>query len=148
VRHSAMLGSARNDMQLTRPQHDHAVAIFDFHAALPDEKQLVRVGMMMPGEHAAKFHKSELLSVQLGNDFRLPLLGDTREFVCQVDAFHWFAAVAGWCPWTILRQAASCPRTFVLQGKNETLTSLGKLRKRMRSQSESPRHNGPHFKKR
>ena len=86
VSHGAVLDAARDDVQLTRAQFHRAIAKLDLHHALPDEKQFVRVGVMMPGKDALEFYDANFLSIQLSDHLGSPMLGQEGEFVGQISA--------------------------------------------------------------
>ncbi len=85
VSHSAMFDAPRHDEDFSLVQRHTAVPELHPHASLPDEKQLVLIVMMMPDEFPLELHELDLLAVEACHDLRAPMLGETGEFVVEID---------------------------------------------------------------
>lgn len=88
VGHGAMLDAARDNTELAGLQLDGVVAKFDSHLSPPNEEQLVLVVVEVPGKDAGDFDQLEFLTVQLGDDFRPPLLVNQGKFFRQGGFVH------------------------------------------------------------
>ena len=81
----AVLDARRHDVELARPEHDVAVAELDRQLPLDDEEEVVRVGVRVPDELAARLRDLELVPVEPADDLRLERLVERRELVAEVD---------------------------------------------------------------
>jgi len=89
-----MLDSVWDDDEFSRTQLNRAISKLDPHPAAPDEKELIFSLVMMPRENALEFDHLHLLTIQLADDFRPPMLAESGEFFFQAHLFH-EAIVAG-----------------------------------------------------
>src|SRR5262245_63789017 len=80
-----MLDAARHDEELACVERHATIAKFHDEAAVDDEKQLVFVLVVMPHELALELHELDVLTVQLADDFRVPVGVKQRERVAKVD---------------------------------------------------------------
>src|SRR4051794_13283223 len=74
VRDRAVLDTCRNDDDFTRLEIVRALLCFKPKLALPGDEHLIDI-MHMPWELALDLHDLELLTVELADDFRTPVLG-------------------------------------------------------------------------
>src|SRR2546423_5950677 len=64
-------------------------AIVHPKATLHDQKHLVFILVMMPGEWPFKLHELDELTVEFTGDARVPMIVDQRKFVSEIDLVHW-----------------------------------------------------------
>src|SRR5690242_6203665 len=83
-----MLDSVRHDEKFAGLQLDDLFAEFDPHPAAPDEKQLIFVVVMVPGENALKFYQLHFLAIEFADDLRPPMFAEGAEFFGEVYFLH------------------------------------------------------------
>lgn len=80
-----MFDTSRHHTHLARGQLHFPIPEFDGQPAIYDEKHFVFLGVRMPDEPSLQLGELYLLTIQLGNDERMPPLVESGEFVRQVD---------------------------------------------------------------
>ena len=81
VGNRAVLRPAGDNEQLTRPEHDVAVAELDRQLARQDEEQFVGVLMAVPDEFALNLDDLDLVVIQLRNGFWRSVFGEQAQFL-------------------------------------------------------------------
>src|SRR5215472_18992423 len=74
----AVLGAARDDIELASPDRYVPAAQADGKRALDDEEELVGIGMRVPGEVAEQFHDLDVVVVEFSDLLRRPVLAEAR----------------------------------------------------------------------
>lgn len=83
-----MLDPARHDDHLALRELDHPVTELHAERAFENVEELVLVGMAVPDELTREFDELHVLTVELGDDLRAPVLGEGGELLLQVDLVH------------------------------------------------------------
>ena len=81
-----MFHTARHHQHVTGTQQHVAIAEFHAELAAMHEEQFILIGMRMPVEGALEPGQLHVLSVQLGHDARVPVIGEGRKFLVERDA--------------------------------------------------------------
>src|SRR5262245_2910265 len=87
-----MLHSARHDQEFTLFEPDHAIAEVHPKASLDHEEEFVFVLMVVPDELPLELHEPDLLTVQLTNDPRIPVVVKQGELLLEI---HLLSVVSG-----------------------------------------------------
>src|ERR1041384_2236262 len=91
-----MLDTARHDDEFTGLDPFRALlgvlSIVHAKAAFHDQKHLVFIFVMMPGEGTFEFPKLDQLAVELARDALVPVIVDERKFFGEVDFLHFVGA--------------------------------------------------------
>lgn len=74
-----MLHAARHDENIARFEIDGAIAKLHSKAAAMDEKELVFSRMVVPLEGAEDLHELHVLTIELADDPRIPVIVDRLE---------------------------------------------------------------------
>ena len=80
-----VLDALRHDDHLARPERDETVAEIDAQRTLQHDEGLVGLLVIVPDEIALDAHDLELVVVQFRNHARLPLVGEERELLGEID---------------------------------------------------------------
>ena len=83
-----MFDAARDNAELPGLKGDAPVAELDDHLSTPDEKKLVFIFVMMPGECAGKLYELQFLTIHFGDDPGSPMFLDERELFDERDFRH------------------------------------------------------------
>jgi hypothetical protein len=86
--HWTMFNAFGNDEYFTRTQRDGSVAQLNIDASAQDKKEIVGLVVLVPNELALHFDHHEVMSVELADDARLPIIRKCRQLVGQVYGFH------------------------------------------------------------
>ena len=83
-----MLNFVRHDTEFARVYHDGVVAELNEHLAAPYQEQLIFMLVFMSWKHASEFHQLHLLTVQLRDNLRTPMLVDQCKLLSQGCFLH------------------------------------------------------------
>lgn len=83
-----MFDAARDNAKLARLKDDATVAELNDHLSTPEEKKLVLIFVVMPGEGAGKLYELEFLAIYFGDDPGSPMFLDKRELFGERDFRH------------------------------------------------------------
>jgi hypothetical protein len=84
----AMLDAAWNNQALAGVQFHYAIPEFHAETALPHQEEFVFCGMEVPGKFTLNLDDFDFLSIQAGDHFGAPVLGEEGEFLIQVYFRH------------------------------------------------------------
>src|SRR5690348_176049 len=71
--------ASRHDEEIARPELDHLITQLHAKTAAVHEKELVFILVVMPHERTLKLRELHLLSIQLADDLRTPVIVECRE---------------------------------------------------------------------
>jgi hypothetical protein len=83
-----MLYAARNDEELALANRDDVVAELHGERALEDHEELVLCLVAVPDEGPLELDDFDVLAVELADDLRVPVRGESGEAVLQIDDVH------------------------------------------------------------
>src|SRR6476659_2592272 len=83
-----MLDSSRDDEKIASPELDLTITQLHPESTAMHEEHLVFVVVMMPYELADELHDLDVLTVQLADDLRRPVIRESGELRCERDFFH------------------------------------------------------------
>jgi hypothetical protein len=78
-----MFDSARHDTEFAFTESDGAITKLDRHGASPNEKHLIFVIMVVPGEDTTKLDELDFLTIKRCDNLWTPMIRDQRKFVRQ-----------------------------------------------------------------
>jgi hypothetical protein len=84
----SMLDTLWNDKELTRPEGHASVAQLDDKASLEHEEEIIGVVAPVPDELTESLDDHEIVTVELADGSRLPMLRERRQLLCKVDLIH------------------------------------------------------------
>jgi len=84
----AMQHALGNNEDFARTERDIAFVHADRDATFEDEKEVVRVVVLVPDELALDLNNHEIVTVELANNSWLPMFGKGGEFLGEVDCCH------------------------------------------------------------
>lgn len=69
-----MLDALWHNVHITACQMDIPVAKADYHIAVYDYENLIRLGVAVPHKFTLNLNQLKMLIIHLGNDFRCPMV--------------------------------------------------------------------------
>ena len=88
LRDRAMLDPLGYHEYFTWAKMDVSISHTDCEPTLQDKEEVIRVIMLVPDELALNFDHHEVMSVELADGSRLPVLRKSRELFHEVDCIH------------------------------------------------------------
>src|SRR5438874_5778213 len=88
VGRGTVLDAVRNDEELAFAHHCLSVAKFHSQRAFDYQKQFIFVFMVVPDEIALEFDGFETTVVHFAENARIPVIGELREFLLEIDRVH------------------------------------------------------------
>lgn len=84
----SVLDSFGDDEYLARPDRNASVSKLNVDPAAENEKEVIRVVVLVPYELALHLDHHQIVSVELTDDAGLPVVREGLELMRQVDGFH------------------------------------------------------------
>jgi len=84
----AMFYAPGYDEQFARPEPDTAITHLNGQIAFEHKEEIVGVIVLVPNELTLRFDDHDVVSIELGDGSRLPVLGERRQLGFEIDLMH------------------------------------------------------------